>query len=98
MWIFSCKEYSNKQYSIQDKTIIFDSKFNIDFSNNKTILKVLGKCNMIYFNNYSSIETCIETNNNHIVKYNNKWLKSKFNKPIDKLPYTITKLILGHHF
>jgi len=43
-------------YTIVDKTIIFDSEFYIDFSNNDTILEALGKCNMIYFNNYSNIE------------------------------------------
>jgi len=81
-------------YEVVNNIIFFDSDFN-KILDNETI-QLIKLYDTIYFNNYYNIKTCIKTEN----KYENNyfWKGSKFNKPINCLPNSITNLTLGGHF
>jgi len=82
-------------YQLINNIIFFDSDFNKILDNE--LIQVIKSCDTVYFNNYDNIEISIKTENkhdDHIYSFN----KSKFNRPINNLPISITHLTLGYFF
>ena len=67
-------------YWIIDDWLIFKPEFNEELIN---YYDVINKYNKIMFSNYNDPLIAIETNNLWIRKYNNNFIRNKFNKEID---------------
>ena len=85
-------------YIIQDKTIIFNPKYNLSFSSN--VLKILSNSNTIIFVNtpsseYSTFNQPINNLPNTIITLTFGYY---FNQIVDILPNSILNLTFGYSF
>jgi hypothetical protein len=95
---------SNNNYKVFDKTIIFNSSYNLPLDN--TIIKIIEQCDKIYFCNCEDFEICntkirIFPDPDLQIYYGDDadpYKLSEFNYLIDNLPNSITYLLLGDGF
>ncbi len=81
-------------YWIKYNCLIFKPKFNASLNK---YADLLSKYSHLIFSNYNDWKICIETDNVYNSKYDNKYVRSKFNQPI-KLNQNLTHLNMGHNF
>ena len=70
----------NDVYWIHKDKFIFKPKFNEPVDKYIDIIKNYSQ---LIFSDYDDLEICIETNNQCLVKYRHKYIKSKFNKSLE---------------